>query len=107
MSTLIRGWIDINKIPLEEFVEVKDKDGKPTGDRRYTFVMSIDDETKKPFYTNTSIYSDQSKEERDAKKKRFYTGNGRVVWTDGRIVAAEKKPYLDEKVDEEGSELPF
>ena len=43
MSTLIRGWIDINKIPLEEFVEVKDKDGKPTGDRRYSFIISVDE----------------------------------------------------------------
>ena len=106
MSTLIRGWIDVNKIPKEEFVEVK-KDGVPTGDRRYNFIISIDDETKKPFFTNASIYSDQTKEQREAKEKRFYTGNGRVIWTDGRIVTAEKKPYLEEKVDEEGSELPF
>ena len=87
MSTLVKAWIDINKIPTEEF-KLMDN-----GDRRYSFMISIEDETKKPFYTNASIYTDQTKDQRDAKEKRFYTGNGKVIWTDGSIIVAEKKPY--------------
>ena len=87
MSTLIKAWIDINKIPTEEFKLLDN------GNRRYSFMIAVDDNTNKDYYTNASIYSDQTKDEREAKKKRFYTGNGKVIWTDGNINVAESKPY--------------
>lgn len=39
---------------------------------------------------NVSAYVSQSKEDREAKKNKFYVGNGKVFWTDGKITKAEK-----------------
>ena len=50
--------------------------------------MSVNDDSR--YGNNTSVYIAQSKEERDAKTKRDYIGNGRVIWTDGNIVLAEE-----------------
>jgi hypothetical protein len=38
-----------------------------------------------------SGYVSQTKEQRDAKVKRFYVGNGKCFWTDGKIEVAKKK----------------
>ena len=62
---------------------------------------------------NASVFYAQSKEEREAKTKKSYIGNGKVVWTDGNVVLAEKEntdhivagtesAYVKEK-----SDLPF
>ena len=100
MGSLIRAYINVNKIPKDEFKLTAN------GDRQYNFLISIDDERTKPFYTNVSISSDQTQLEREAKKPKIYTGNGRVVWTaDGSIKVAEKKPFNDDGNDAE--EPPF
>lgn len=39
---------------------------------------------------NLSVFVSQSKEDRDAGKKKYYIGNGKVFWTDGSIKVAEK-----------------
>ena len=39
---------------------------------------------------NLSVFVSQSKEDRDAGKKKYYIGNGKVFWTDGTIKVAEK-----------------
>ena len=39
---------------------------------------------------NLSVFVSQSKEDRDAKKQKYYVGNGKVFWTDGTIKVAEK-----------------
>lgn len=33
---------------------------------------------------NVTAYVSQSKEDREAKKDKFYVGNGKVFWTDGK-----------------------
>ena len=38
---------------------------------------------------NVGVYYSQSKEERDAKEKKQYLGNGKVIWTDGNINTAK------------------
>ena len=38
---------------------------------------------------NAGVYYSQSKEERDAKEKKQYLGNGKVIWTDGNINTAK------------------
>lgn len=80
-------------------LSIKAKDGKY---KNYT--ISINDEPNQ-YGQNVSMYEEQTKEERDAKKKRNYVGNGKVVWTDGSIVTAPKKEKVQEaQVDED---LPF
>lgn len=50
--------------------------------------MSVDDATN-TYGQNAGITLNQSKEQREAKEKKTYVGNGKVVWTDGSIVKAE------------------
>ena len=37
---------------------------------------------------NVSLHYTQSKEEREAKEEKSYIGNGKVVWTDGKVTNA-------------------
>ena len=60
-----------------------------------SITVSINDESDK-YGQNVSTYVSQTKEERDDKKKRYFTGNGKVYWTDGKIVKAEKVEPMDE-----------
>ena len=49
---------------------------------------------------NASVFYAQSKEEREAKIKKAYIGNGKVVWTDGNIkTARDLAPAETETLD--------
>lgn len=52
------------------------------------YTMSIN-EKMDDFGNNASIFIAQSKEDREAKVKKNFVGNGKVAWTDGNIVKAE------------------
>lgn len=102
MATLINLSIDVEKLPKQKFVKGK----KGT---YYNFTIAVNDETK--FGNNVSAYDSQTKEEREAKKNRDYIGNGKVVWTDGSIVVAEREeqvaqPQTTVEVESDG-DLPF
>ncbi len=83
--------IDVLKVTLEK----KDLKG-------IEITINISDEDNK-FGQNVSAYVSQSKQDREEKKKRFYIGNGRVVWTDGKISVA-KNTFEQEQM---GDDLPF
>lgn len=53
------------------------------------YTMGINDETNE-YGQNVSVWEEQTKEERDAKKRRNYIANGRVVWTNNVINVAQK-----------------
>jgi hypothetical protein len=36
------------------------------------------------------VFVSQTKEDRDAKKKKYYLGNGKVFWSNGTVKVAEK-----------------
>jgi hypothetical protein len=55
---------------------------------------SIEDKLDK-YGNNVSVILEQSKEERDAKTKRTFVGNGRVFWTQGVIKTAKDTPATD------------
>jgi DNA-binding LacI/PurR family transcriptional regulator len=57
---------------------------------------SINDEANKYGY-NVSVYETQTKEQRENKEPKKYVGNGRSVWTDGKIVSI---PFNQNKQDE-------
>jgi len=65
--------------------------------------ISISDSTN-PYGQNISIYEEQTKEERDAKKPRSYVGNGKIFWTDGNVSVAEKRQTESSPADDD---LPF
>ncbi len=104
MSTLINASIRVDKLPKEKFIKGKD------GAVYYNLTVSIQDESR--FGNNVAIFDSQTKEEREAKKPRNYLGNGRVLWTDGNVVLAEKDPEDEEEEAvvveaEHDKDLPF
>jgi hypothetical protein len=52
--------------------------------------LYVNDETNQ-YGQNVSAAMEQTKEQREAKDPKNYVGNGRVVWTDNNIVAAERQ----------------
>ena len=60
------------------------------GDKGIELTVAINDETNQ-YGQNLSSYVSQSKEDREAQKPRFYVGNGKCFWTDGKITVAEKQ----------------
>lgn len=89
MSALASASISLEK--LEEIVSILKKKNEKW------FHVTIDIQTNSKshklsngntIYQNVSMYASQSKEEREANKKRYYIGNGGVFWTDGVIKKA-------------------
>ncbi len=57
---------------------------------------------------NVSAWVAQTKEEREAEKKKFYVGNGRVFWGDGVIPKNEiNTTNIIEDIESESTELSF
>ena len=61
-----------------------------------SITISINDEVNN-YGQNISAFVAQTKEQREAKTNKFYVGNGRTVWTDGKIQAFEYKKDLDQE----------
>ena len=93
MSTLISGSIDLSKVDKSKL-----KDGK------YLQVQISVNDTTDNYGNNVSITVNQTKEEREAKEKKTYLGNAKVVWTDGVVKTAEKVDAPSAKVE---NDLPF
>ena len=74
--------------------------------------LSINDDVN-DYGQNIKAYVSQSKEDREAKKDKFYVGNGKTFWTDGKITVAAKKETIHNaepiagSVEEDDSGLPF
>lgn len=99
MSALINVSLRVDKLPKEKFVAGKD------GAVYYNFTIGINDEANQ-FGQNVSLTDSQTKEEREAKKSKYYIGNGNVIWTDGNIKAI-KKEQAPATTTEVASDLPF
>lgn len=97
MSTIISASIDLAKIDKKSIYE---KDGK----KYLSLQISVNDETK--YGNNVSIAIGQTKEQREAKADKTYLGNGKVVWTDGRIILADKQDQPQAKSLQK-DDLPF
>jgi hypothetical protein len=97
MSTIISASIDLAKI---DKVNIYEKDGK----KYLSLQISVNDETK--YGNNVSIAIGQTKEQREAKVDKTYLGNGKVVWTDGKITVADKQDQPQMKSSQK-DDLPF
>ena len=73
----------------EETLDILLKTIRKKGEKGISLTVSINDEANQ-WGQNLSAYVSQSKEDR-VKKDRFYVGNGKTFWTDGKIAVAEKK----------------
>jgi hypothetical protein len=94
MSTLISGSIDLTKIDKEKLVNGK----------YLNIQISINDNSDQ-YGNNVGITIGQTKEEREAKAKKTYIGNAKVMWTDGSIKVAEK--VQENAPIEAKDDLPF
>lgn len=73
-----------------ETLETLAKTAAKKGMAGVSITVSVSDETN-DYGQNVSAYVSQSKEQREAKQKKYYVGNGKVFWTDGTIEVATKK----------------
>ena len=78
--------IYIKKETLKTLLDTVEK----KGEKGVSINVSINDETNE-YGQNVSSFVSQTKEQRDAKTNKFFTGNGKVFWTNGTIKVAEKK----------------
>ena len=74
MSKIISASIDLSKIDKTRIVEGKN------GAKYYDLTIFVNDEKNK-YDQDVSIATGQTKEERTAKEKRTYIGNGKVTFT--------------------------
>jgi hypothetical protein len=82
-------------------VSIKTKEGVY---KNYT--LSINDDTNE-YGQNITMYEEQTKEQREAKVKRVYIGNGKIFWTDGKINAAERVERETVSSNNSDGDLPF
>ena len=95
----------------EETLDILLKTIRKKGEKGISITVAINDETNQ-WGQNVYAYVSQSKEDREAKKNRFFVGNGKTFWTDGKIAVSEKKAedaVQDAVVidDDAEDELPF
>lgn len=104
MSSL--SSIYIKKETLKSLLEVLEK----KGENGIEITISTNDQTN-DYGQNVSSYVAQTEEQRKAGKPKYYVGNGKVFWTDGKIVKAENKQKSQQQnnapQDDEDGDLPF
>ena len=102
MSCLSEVYIKRSTLEtMLKVLEKKNQDG-------ISLQIGINDETSQ-YGTNVSVSVSQTKEERESKKDKFYIGNGKCFWHDGKITKAEKmeKEIKGNDSFTESSDLPF
>lgn len=99
MSSLSSIWI--KKEVLETLLKTVEK----KGEKGVSIDISISDETNQ-YGQNITAYVSQTKEEREAKKERYYVGNGKNFWNDGKITVAERKEQNSSE-NNDGDGLPY
>jgi hypothetical protein len=80
------------------------------GENGVSITISTSDETNQ-YGQNVTSFVSQSKEQREAKANKYYVGNGKVFWTDGKITVAKKKEEASATApapaQESFNDLPF
>ena len=71
-----------------------------------SITISQNDETNK-YGQNVTVFVSQTKEQREQKKDKFFVGNGKTFWTDGKITIAEKRENYSNGTSAENDDYPF
>lgn len=95
---IIAGSIDFSKVDKSKIVEGKN------GAKYYNITIMLNDEKDK-YGNDCSISEGQTKEEREAKKRKTFIGNAKIVWDSNppAIPESESEPKSNDKSDD----LPF
>ena len=105
MSSLASIYIKTEKLKeMLHILEVKQAPG-------IELTLSLSDEPNQ-YGQNLRCYVSQTKEQRDEKKPKFYVGNGKVFWTDGKITVGKKQDAPAPQQQDDGGltpvdDLPF
>ncbi len=78
MSTIINFSIEMTK--AKQLSTFKSKNGK-----EYLNLTAIVEDELNDYGQDVSVQLPQSKEQREAKESKTYVGNGKVVYTDGKV----------------------
>ena len=72
-----------------------------------SITLSLNDKSN-DYGQNVISFVSQNKEQREAKKEKFYVGNGKVFWSDGKITVADKnKTDTNDTKQDKSEDLPF
>ena len=85
MAMILSCSIDVTKIDKAKLI----KGEKGT---YYNFDVIVNDKPDN-YGNNVAITDKQTKEERTAKEKKVYLGNGKVVWQKEAEKSVEEKPF--------------
>ncbi len=97
MAVVIKFSNNVEKFPKEKYIK-----GKKGVYQNLTLV--INDEVDQ-FGYNAKIFVSQTTEERKAKTPKIYVGNGKVVWTDGKVDTAKQE--VVQASEDDLTDLPF
>jgi hypothetical protein len=99
MAQLISASIDVSKISKDKLIK---------GDKGtyLNITISINDEVDQ-YGNQVGIYESQSKDEREAKEKKNYLGNGKIAWSSDGGTPAKKAPATAPTPMVEEDSLPF
>ena len=98
MARIIAASIDLSKIDKSKIVEGKN------GAKYYNFDITVNDEPNQ-YGQDVALSDKQTKEERQAKAKKTFIGNGKTVWKNdntGRVV-----DYTNHATPVSQDDLPF
>ena len=96
MAHLISLSIDATKITK----------GRMKNGKYVNLTINIADETDQ-YGNSVSAWEAQTKEEREAKTRRTYVGNGRVLFTEGGVHKTERKDSNYSNSEPVQDEMPF
>ena len=99
MAQLFSASLDVSKIS-------KDKLVKGEKGNYLNITISINDEVDQ-YGNQAGIYESQTKEEREAKVKKNYLGNGKIAWSSEGGSTAKKAPTPAPTPTVEETDLPF
>ena len=100
MGQLIKVTIEAEKLRNAPSFEGK------TGRKYFSIMVDVGDRVDQ-YGNHVSAYSEQTKEQREAKEPRHYVGNGRVIFGHGKLDSSAAPAPTKKAPARENDDLPF
>ena len=102
MASLNDLWVKYDTLKeIMHQLEKKENAGQEV--KGISFTVSINDQANN-YGQNVSAYVSQSKEQREAKKDKYYIGNGKTFWSNGNQKTAKE---MENNSSGKGESDPF
>ena len=102
MASIIKASINLSEVPKDKIITGKKGKYLP-------IVITLNDDAAQ-FGNQGPVIVEQTKDERDAKAKKTYLGNVKVVWTNGNNVDAAPRDHSSPapaQANVSDNDLPF